>query len=72
MKIFLLVIQIILSLLLAFLILLQGKGSGLDRPFFGGIGVYSTRRGVEKVVFYATIAVAVLFFLSSIAQLLTS
>jgi len=66
-----LVIQIILNIVLAFLILLQGKGAGLD-PLFGGSGAYSTRRGVEKAVFYATIAVAVLFFLSSIAQLLTS
>jgi len=71
MKTVFLVIQIILNIVLAFLILLQGKGAGLD-PLFGGSGAYSTRRGVEKVVFYATIAVAVLFFLSSIAQLLTS
>ncbi|PJE69342.1 preprotein translocase subunit SecG [Candidatus Shapirobacteria bacterium CG10_big_fil_rev_8_21_14_0_10_38_14] len=65
-----LVIQIVFSLLLVFLIIIQGKGSGLDRPFFGSIGIYSTRRGVEKIVFYVTIAVATLFFLSSIIQLL--
>lgn len=67
-----LVIQIILSIFLIALILIQGKGTGFGSPLLGGIGIYSTRRGVEKTIFYITIAVAVLFFLSSIAQLLFS
>lgn len=65
-----LVIQIFLAIGVGFLILLQGKGAGLDRPFLGNIGAYSTRRGVEKVIFYLTVVLASLFFLSSLAQLL--
>lgn len=64
------IVQIILSLVLIFLILIQGKGSGLGSPFLGGIGIYSTRRGVEKTIFYLTIVFVALFFLSSIVQLL--
>jgi len=66
----LIIFRIIISLFLIFLILLQGKGAGLGNPFLGRIGVYSTRRGVEKTIFYLTIAFAGLFFLSSIIQLL--
>lgn len=69
MKTAILIIQIIFAILLVLLILLQGKGAGLNSPL-GSIGVYSTRRGVEKIVYYATIATAFLFFLSSLIQLL--
>jgi peptide/nickel transport system substrate-binding protein len=51
------IIQIILSLMLIGLILIQVKGSGLGSAF-GNIGAYSTRRGVEKVVFYLTVSTA--------------
>jgi len=65
-----LILQIFLGIGLVFLIVLQGKGTSLSRPILGSIGVYSTRRGVEKVIFYLTIVLAALFFLSSFAQLL--
>lgn len=63
-------IQIILSIAIIALILIQAKGTGLGRAFGGMGGSYSTRRGVEKTVFFLTIIVAVLFFLSSAVQLL--
>lgn len=65
-----LVLQIILSIALVALILIQGKGIGLSAPFGGRLESYSTKRGVEKVVFNATIVIAVLFFLSSLALLI--
>lgn len=69
MKTVFLIMQIIFAVLLAGLILLQAKGSGLANPL-GKLNLYSTKRGVEKLIFNLTIVVAVLFFLSSLAQLL--
>ena len=70
-KIALLSLQIVFGVVLVFLIILQGKGAGLSSGAFGNFfSTYSTKRGVEKIVFQLTIVVAVLFFLSSIAQLI--
>jgi protein translocase SecG subunit len=56
------IVQIVLSAILVGLILLQAKGTGLATVFGGEGNVYSTRRGAERIIFYATIVVAVLFF----------
>lgn len=60
--------QIIIAVLLIVLVSIQGKGAGLSQTFGGG-ALYSTRRGAEKVVFYATIILGVLFGALSIAAL---
>jgi preprotein translocase subunit SecG len=53
--------QMGLALLLVIGILLQQRGAGLGATF-GGSGMgYSTKRGAEKVIFQATIVIAVLF-----------
>lgn len=49
-------------------ILLQAKGTGLGRAWGGGGEFYRSKRGVEKVLFRLTIALAVLFFIISIAS----
>lgn len=59
-------IQIILSVLLVTAILLQQRGSGLGSAFGGEGNVFRTKRGVEKILFYATIGIAVLFFANAI------
>lgn len=65
------IIQIVLAVLLMAAILLQQRGSGLSGAFGGGEGgAYSTRRGIEKILFASTIVLAVLFFGVSIARLL--
>lgn len=56
------IVQIVLSLILIFLILVQSKGSGLGGVFGGEGNVYSTKRGAEKIIFVATIIVVILFF----------
>jgi preprotein translocase subunit SecG len=56
------IIQMILSVLLITAILLQQRGSGLGAAFGGGSEVFRTKRGVEKILHYATIAIAILFF----------
>ena len=55
-------IQIIVSVSLITVILLQGKGSGLGGIFGGDSSIYKTRRGVEKTLHQATIGLAALFF----------
>ncbi|MCX6798116.1 MAG: preprotein translocase subunit SecG [Candidatus Falkowbacteria bacterium] len=62
--------QIVISLLLIISILMQNRGTGLGSAFGGGNSVYLTKRGVEKKLFYATIVLAILFFLSSFAGLI--
>ncbi|MCB0154860.1 MAG: preprotein translocase subunit SecG [Anaerolineae bacterium] len=67
------VVQIIISIVIIGLVLLQAKGSGLGGIFGGDGGVARTRRGVEKSLFQITIGLAVIFFiLSLIAVMLTS
>jgi len=59
--------QIATGILLIVSILLQQKGEGLSATFGGSAMEYSTKRGAEKVVFYATIVFAVLFIGVSVA-----
>jgi len=68
------VIQIIISIALVTIILVQAKGQGGLGGIFGGEGggVYRTRRGVEKTLFNVTIGLAVVFFLVSIASVLVA
>lgn len=63
-------IQIILGVLLVLVIIIQQKGSGLGSAFGGEMGFYRTKRGAEKLLFYATIALAVAFLISSMAGLI--
>lgn len=60
------IIQIVLSVLLVAAILLQQRGSGLGAAFGGEGNVFRTKRGVEKILFYATIGIAILFFVNAI------
>lgn len=62
--------QIIISILLIIVILLQNRGTGLGSAFGGSGGVYLTKRGLEKKLFIATIILAILFFSVSLASLL--
>ncbi len=59
-------IQIILSLILVAIILLQQSSAGVGGAFGGGDGgaINHTRRGFEKLLFRATIIIAILFVFS--------
>lgn len=62
--------QAIVAILLMVAILMQKKGAGLGGAFGGtGGGVYLTKRGLEKKLFIATIVLAVIFILLSLAAL---
>lgn len=60
-KEFLMIVQIVLSVLLTLSILTQDRGSGLSATFGGEGGFHSSRRGAEKVLYYATIVLSILF-----------
>ena len=66
------VIQIIISLTLIALVLLQTKGAGLGGIFGGDGGVYRTRRGIEKTLYQTTIVLAVVFFIISLISVVLS
>ena len=61
--------EISVSTLLIISILLQTKGSGLSSVFGGEGNVYTVRRGAERVLFIATIILAVLLFGLALAHL---
>jgi protein translocase SecG subunit len=60
------ILQIILAILLTGAILLQQRGSGLGSTFGGEGNVYRSMRGFEKLLFVATIVIAVLFVISAV------
>ncbi|MHB8629752.1 MAG: preprotein translocase subunit SecG [Aggregatilineales bacterium] len=66
------IIQIIISVALVIVIILQAKGMGLGSLFGGdaGMGIAKTRRGLEKTLFQVTIILAALFLINSIVQLM--
>jgi len=55
------VFQIVVSLALITAILLQAQGTGLGVVFGGGGEEYRSKRGLEKLLFYVTIALSVVF-----------
>jgi protein translocase SecG subunit len=62
--------QIIVSSLLIIFILLQQRGSALGSVFGGGGGFYSTRRGLQKKIFWLTCILAILFLGLAVFNLL--
>lgn len=62
--------QIILGVLLILVIIIQQKGSGLGSAFGADLGFYRSKRGAEKLLFYATIVLSAAFIISSLVGLL--
>jgi len=64
---------IITSVALIVSIILQSKGVGLGGLTGGGDtgGVYSKRRGIEKILFWVTIGLSVVFFVLTILTVLS-
>lgn len=64
------VVQIAVSLILIFLILIQPRGESLGSAFgqsFAGVGKL---RGASKFVFYLTVALGIVFILLALINLL--
>lgn len=63
------VLQIIVAVLLIVSILLQAPEGGLSPVFGGGGEMYRSKRSIEKLLIYATIALSVILSVLSIILL---
>lgn len=66
MSTYLYIAQILVSIMLILVILLQVRGGGLGGIFGQPETVFRTRKGVEKVLFQLTIVLVILFILIAI------
>lgn len=66
------ILQTIVAIALVTVILLQQRGAGLGGIFGGGdsSNVFSTKRGLEKILFQATIALAIAFIGLALANVI--
>lgn len=62
------IIQVVLAILLTVAILLQARGTNVGLAFGGDGSFYRTRRGIEKKLHVTTVALAVLFFATALAN----
>lgn len=66
MKFYLEVAQILISVFLIAVILLQSKGSGFGGAFGTQAAVFRTRRGLERSLFQLTLVLTALFIVISL------
>lgn len=66
------IIQSIVAILLIAAIMLQQRGTALGSAFGGGEsgGFYSTKRGLEKKLFWATIVLGFIFVILAVTNLI--
>ena len=69
MQTYLSVAQILLSVAIVMVILLQVRGGGLGGIFGQADTVYRTKRGVEKTLFQLTIVLVALFIIVALVAL---
>ncbi len=69
MKNFLLILNIIFSVLIVIFILIQGRGAGLGSAWGGGGEMFQTRRGMEKIILWLTTAFIIIFLAVSLINL---
>lgn len=65
----LIISQIIVSILLIVFILLQQRGTALGAGFGGSGDFYSTKRGIQKKLFWLTVFFGALFVLLALFNL---
>lgn len=66
---FLILVQVVVATLLIACILLQVQGSGLSSVFGGGGEFYRSRRSIERLLLWATIALSFIFAIMSVVLL---
>ena len=64
------IVTIASAILMILAILLQQRGASLGAGFGSSGELYTTRRGIDKSLFEATIVLAVIFILSILAGLI--
>lgn len=63
------IIQIVVAVVLIILILIQQRGAALGSAFGQEGGFYSTRRGVQQKILWATVLFGIFFIALSLANL---
>ena len=63
------IVEIITAVLLIVSILIQNKGAGLSSTFGGEFGGYYSKRGFEKFLVWFSIALAAIFIVLAIINL---
>ena len=63
-------LQIAVSVILIVLITIQQRGAALGSGFGGGGEIYSTKRGAQKKIYYATIVATTLFLVLGVLNIL--
>ena len=64
--------QIIISIVLIVVVLIQSKGSGFSGTFSNDASVFRTRSGLEKTLFQMGIGLGILFVAISVASVLAA
>lgn len=64
----LIILQLFFAVSLIAAILLQSRGTGLGNLFGGGGESYRSKRGAERILFLATIGLAIGFILISVVN----
>ncbi len=64
--------QALIAVLLIACVLVQNKGQGFSMSMGAVSSAYRSRRGAEKLVFNATIALGILFGLNSLVMVILS
>lgn len=74
MRLYLNIAQIIVSVALVAIILLQGRRGDMGGSVFGGTGsaIYQKRRGLEKTIFQITVGLAVAFFVITVLNVVVT
>lgn len=63
------IVTMVSAVLMVLCILLQARGASLGAGFGSSGELFTTRRGIDKSLFEATIVLAVIFILSILANL---
>ncbi len=66
------IVEIIISIVLILVLLVQSRGAGFDGTFNSDSSVFRTRRGVEKTLFQLTIVLAVVFVIVSVLSVVVA
>jgi len=67
------IVQIILAITLITVILLQVKSASLGSAFGGSdASIYTSRRGIDRVLFQFTIALSIVFLFTSLIVLMVA
>ncbi|MGD8245469.1 MAG: preprotein translocase subunit SecG [Anaerolineae bacterium] len=74
MGVYLNIAQIVISVALVAVILLQGGRGDIGGSVFGGTGsaMYQKRRGLERTIFQVTIGLSIVFFLITLINVIVT